>query len=108
MNNMEIYSRKISSEEAKENYILVFKDKLAFFPSSGKQFDLAHGSTNKRAKVESYRCTCRGPESPHAHYFIRWAGLKPGDVVFIKKDVRKAARYLIQLRSTAAQEQFCG
>jgi len=105
---METYSRKISSEEAKENYILVFKDKLAFFPSQGRQFDLTHGTTHKRSKVESYPCACRGPESPHEHYFIRWGGLKEGDMIFIKNDAKKAARYVLQLRSTVAQEQFCG
>ncbi|HLF20405.1 MAG TPA: hypothetical protein VI704_06415 [Bacteroidota bacterium] len=105
---MEAYSRKISSEEARENYILVYKDKLAFFPSLGRQFDLTHGTMHKRAKVESYQCTCRGPESRHEHYFIRWDGLKQGDMVFIKKDAKKAARYVLQLQSTVAQEQFCG
>ena len=105
---MEIYSRKISSEEARENYILVYKDKLAFFPTPGRQFEVTHGAMHKRAKVESYPCACRGPEAPHEHYFIRWDGLKQGDTVFIKKDAKKAARYVVQLRSTVSQKQLCG
>ncbi len=105
---MDTYSRKISSEEARENYILVYKDNLAFFPMLGKQFDLTHGTTHKRAMVESYHCECRGPESPHEHYFIRWEGLKPGDNIFLQRDSRKAGTYKLQIRSVSSQREMCG
>ena len=104
---MEVYSRKISSEEANESYVLVFKDRLSFFPT-GKTFELNQGPAQKHVKVESYRCTCRGPESPHVHYFIKWDGLKAGDTVFIKKDPKKATRYLLQMRSAEGQGGLCG
>ena len=103
-----MYSRKISSEEEKENYVMVFKDKLSFFPTAGRTFELYQGPALKHVKVESYRCTCRGPESPHEHYFIAWKGLKAGDTVIIKKDPKKAAGYTLQLRSSEGQAELCG
>ncbi|MBI4428908.1 MAG: hypothetical protein HY562_07300 [Ignavibacteriales bacterium] len=105
---MDTYSRKISAEEARENYILVYKEKLAFFPMLGRQFDLMHGATHKRAKVESYHCECRGPESAHEHYFIRWEGLKAGDNIFVQRDPKKAGKYKLQIRSDSAQRGMCG
>ena len=104
----QVYSRKISSEEEKENYVMVFKDKLSFFPAGGRTFELHQGTAQKRVKVESYRCTCRGPESPHEHYFIPWKGLKAGDIVIIRKDPKKAAGYTLQLRSSEGQSGLCG
>lgn len=105
---MEVYSRKISPDEASKNYMFVLKDSLSFFPMSGRMFELHKGSSLKRVKVESYHCTCRGPEAPHEHYFIPWDGLKAGDMIFIKKDSKKATRYLLQVRSTEGQSGFCG
>ena len=80
------YSRRISSEEANKGYVFVLKDSLSFFPHIGKPFDLVSSVTTKKASVESYECKCRGPQLPHDHYFIRWAGLKRGDKVSIEKD----------------------
>ena len=105
---MEVYSRKISSEEANESYVLVFKDKLSFFPTAGRTFELYQGPAQKSVKVESYRCTCRGPESPHEHYFIPWKGLKAGDTAIIRKNPKKAAGYTLQLRSSEGQGGLCG
>lgn len=104
----QVYSRKISNEEEKENYVMVFKDKLSFFPTAGRTFELYQGPALKRVKVESYRCTCRGPELPHEHYFIPWKGLKAGDTVIIRKDPKKAAGYTLQLRSSEGQAELCG
>lgn len=92
-----VYSRKISSGEAREGYILVLKDKLSTFPPLGKTFDLVKGDVSKRAKVESYPCTCRGPDLPHEHYFIRWSGLEAGDKIEIEKDVTEEGRYLLRV-----------
>ena len=30
------------------------------------------------ARIESYACSCRGPEKPHEHWFVRVPGLHPG------------------------------
>jgi hypothetical protein len=92
------YSRKVSSEEAREGYLLVLKNKLNLFPPLGKRFDLLQNDVLGRAKVESYRCTCRGPELPHEHYFIRWKGLRPKDRVEIREDPERQGRYLVQIR----------
>ncbi|MGB8657771.1 MAG: hypothetical protein WCE90_08305 [Candidatus Zixiibacteriota bacterium] len=92
-----VYTRKISSEEAREGYILVLKDKLPFFPPIGEEFDLTRGGKKKKAKVESYHCTCRGPDLPHEHYFIRWKGLKAKDRVEIERVAKKQGMYLLKL-----------
>lgn len=79
------YARRISSEEAKEEYILVLKNRLSFFPPRNTLFDITAGTSRKRVAVESYRCTCQGPDEPHNHYFIRWKGLKRRDRLTITK-----------------------
>ena len=83
MSSKKIYSRKISSTEAEENFIFILKNKLSFFPEIEKEFELGDGNSSKEVKVESYPCTCRGPERPHEHFFIRWKGLEAGDKVEI-------------------------
>jgi len=92
------YSRRVSSEEAREGYLLVLKSKLQLFPHFGEAFDLVQNDSVAKAKVESYRCTCRGPELPHEHYFIRWKGLGAKDEVEIRKDPEIQGRYLIRIR----------
>ncbi len=97
MTKDERYSRKISSEEAKKGYIFVLRDKLSFFPPRGKPFDLCMDDVEKRVAVESYDCTCRGPDLPHEHYFIRWERLRFGDKISIKKDEKAAQRYHLSI-----------
>jgi len=87
------YIRKISSEEAREGYILVLKSRLRFFPPVGEAFEMAQGTQRKRAKVESVPCICRGPGKPHEHYFVRWNGLKRGGRVAIEKVAGAPRRY---------------
>jgi hypothetical protein len=85
MSSVPSYARKISSEEAKEEYILVLKNKLSFFPPRNTLFEMTAGTLRKKVAVESYRCTCQGPDEPHEHYFIQWKGLKAGDRLTITK-----------------------
>lgn len=80
-----LYERKISTDEANEGYFLVLKNKLSFFPIVGTPFRIKAGTRNKKAIVESYRCTCQGPDEPHEHYYIRWPGLAKGDRVIVKR-----------------------
>ena len=91
------YSRKISSEEAAEGYVLVLKSKLSFFPPLGKTFQLVQDGKQRRVRVESYRCACRGPDLPHEHYFIRWKGLRSGDKLEIREDAEKLGRFFIRV-----------
>ena len=79
------YERKISSEEAEQEYFLVLKNKLSFFPEIGLSFSIKDGDKTKRAKVESYACHCQGIELPHEHYFVKWKGLAKGDILRIQK-----------------------
>jgi len=97
MKDRRAYARKISSEEAREGYVMILKNRLAFFPPVGKTFHLIHDNVRSRARVESYRCTCRGPDLPHEHYFIRWKGLKARDRIDIREDPSKQSRYIIQI-----------
>lgn len=106
--NSNVYTRTISHEEASDRWFMVLKDSLAFFPLEGLPFDLVKGSTAMKSRVESMPCMCRGEDKPHRHYFIRSEGLKEGDTITIRKDARKANRYLMQVRSAVAQRGFCG
>lgn len=81
-----VYTRKISSKEAKEGFIFILKNRLNFFPQLGSKFKLIDYDLIKEVSVESYPCTCRGPDLPHEHYFIQWEGLKAGDKVKITKE----------------------
>jgi hypothetical protein len=92
------YSRKISSEEAREGYVLVLKNKLNFFPPIGKAFSLKKDDLIRQVNVESYPCACRGAELPHEHYFISWGGLKAGDSVEIRKDPESDLKYHLRVR----------
>jgi hypothetical protein len=107
MMKSEVYSRKISSSEAKEGHIMILKSSLSFFPFGGA-FDLVSGNSTKKVKVESYHCECRGPAEPHEHYFIVWPALNAGDVVIIEKDARRPRTYRLKVRSQVAQKGFCG
>jgi len=91
------YSRKISSKEAQENFIFILKNKLSFFPPLGNTFKLVTDELSKEVKVESYPCTCRGPERPHEHYFISWEGLEAGNKVKIIKDPDEEGKYNLQI-----------
>lgn len=84
MDTKNVYSRKISSKEAQEDFIFILKNKLSFFPEN--IFELSDGDLSKEVKVESYSCTCRGPERPHEHYFISWEGLDAGNKIEIVKN----------------------
>ncbi|MGB2868686.1 MAG: hypothetical protein WBD36_09555 [Bacteroidota bacterium] len=87
------YSRRISTEEAREGYIMILKNRLSLFPPRGKPFDIKEGDVVKHASVESYSCTCQGPDLPHDHYFIRWEGLKKGmKVTLAKSETEKEYR----------------
>jgi len=92
-----VYSRRVSSEEAREGYLLVLKNKLHFFPPLATDFHIVQDDVISKAKVESYRCTCRGPDLPHEHYFIRWKGLGANDKVQIRKDPDKQGTYIIHI-----------
>jgi len=104
----ELYNRTISAEESKEGYFMILKDRLSFFPMIGRAFELQSGSAAREARVESYHCECRGPDKPHDHYFVRWNDLKKGDQIVVRRDMKKPARYQLQIRSAIAQQGFCG
>lgn len=96
MANQNTYSRKISSKEAKEGFIFILKSKLSFFPPLGNTFELITDELSREVKLESYPCTCRGPERPHDHYFIRWEGLEAGDKIEIIRDSENKYKLQIQ------------
>ncbi len=91
-----IYRRRISSEEAREGYIMVLKSALGFFPAIGVDFAMDEGGAVRKARVESYHCECRGSELPHEHYFIKAGGLKQGALVKIEKDPRTPGKFVLR------------
>ncbi len=91
------YRRRVSTDEAREGYVLVLKNRLGIFPPIGEPFTLALGGASCRARVESVSCTCRGPERPHEHYLIRWPGLRAGQEITIERAPDEPTRYVIAL-----------
>jgi hypothetical protein len=78
------YERRISSEEAREGYILILRNRLALFPPPGEDFVLVADGAAFRTRVEASPCECRGPAEPHEHYFIRRPGLVRGQRIVIR------------------------
>ncbi|MEW6142587.1 MAG: hypothetical protein AB1597_05435 [Chloroflexota bacterium] len=90
------YTRKVSSEEVREGHILILKNWLGYFPPLHQKFLLTSGNTVRRVAIESYPCTCVGPDKPHEHYFIRWPGLKKGICIQIDMDSKSPGRYVLK------------
>ncbi len=80
------YQRKISAVEAREQYLFVTKNRLDFFPPAPTPFSLRVGKDKLTVRIESYPCTCRGPELPHQHYFVRCKGLTAGATAIVTFD----------------------
>jgi len=97
MNTKSVYSRKISSKEADNDFIFILKNRLSFFPELGEKFELEDDNLRKEVKVEYYPCTCRGPDRPHEHYFICWEGLKFGDRIEIIKNSENENKYNLKI-----------
>ncbi|TMI31999.1 hypothetical protein E6H27_05990 [Candidatus Bathyarchaeota archaeon] len=99
MRMKDVYSKKITSEEEQGGYVIVLKDRVSFFPSLGRRFQIIQNGRSRRAMVESYPCTCRGPKLPHSHSFVRVKAVKSGDRVTIRKDSKNGTRFLLQIQS---------
>jgi hypothetical protein len=99
------YSRKVASEEAREGYIMVLKGALAFFPALGKPFEMRRGRSTRAVRIESRPCTCRGPDKPHEHYFIRWNGLNTGDRIAIRKKGASEGAYVLTVARCGVAER---
>src|SRR5438445_12023972 len=99
MNTEDVYSEKITSEEEQGGYVIVLKDRLSCFPALGRRFQMIQNGRSRRAMLESYPCSCRGPELPHSHFFVRVKALKSGDRVTVRKDSKSGTRYLLQVEN---------
>jgi hypothetical protein len=99
MRMKDVYSKKITSEEEQGGYVIVLKDRLPFFPSSGRRFQMIQNGRSRRAMLESYPCSCRGPDLPHSHFFVKLKAVKSGDRVTIRKDSKTGTRYHLQVQS---------
>ncbi len=87
--NRSSYRRKLSAEEAREQYIFVTKDALEFFPPLEQPFELAVGDTPLRVGLSAVDCSCVG--QPHQHYRIE-AGELAALVEFSRGSVFTIAR----------------
>jgi len=99
MRPKDVYSKKITSEEEQGGYVIVLKDRLSFFPPLGRRFQVIQNGRSRRAMLESYPCSCRGPELPHSHFFVRVKALKSGDRVTVRKDSKSGTRYRLQIQN---------
>ncbi|HEV2118631.1 MAG TPA: hypothetical protein VGS11_00775 [Candidatus Bathyarchaeia archaeon] len=99
MRMKDVYSKKITSEEEQGGYVIILKDRLSFFPTSGRRFQMLQNGRARRAMVESYPCSCRGPGFPHSHFFVRVKAVKSGDRVTIRKESKSGTRYLLQVQN---------
>lgn len=87
-----IYTRRLSTTEVKEGFILILKDKVKFFPDSGKPFLLRFGNKEYKTEVTAIDCTCQGPDKPHQHWhmdaqsFIHLLGASKPRVVISRSD----------------------
>jgi hypothetical protein len=97
MDTKTIYSRKISSKEAEKGFIFILKNKLSFFPALNDNFILEDGKLSQEVCVDSYPCTCRGPERPHEHYFVRFEGLEAGDKIEITRSTSNDDKYFLKI-----------
>jgi len=97
MSSKNSYSRRISSKEAEEGFIFILKNKLSFFPELGEKFVLTNNDSSREVIVDSYPCTCRGPERPHEHYFIRFEELESGDKIEITKTNSSESNYFLKI-----------
>lgn len=68
--NKNLFKRKLSAEEAGENYIMIQKKELDFFPKVGKPFKLKVGKKEFETFIQAVECWCQGPNKPHSHYRI--------------------------------------
>ncbi|HEX9654449.1 MAG TPA: hypothetical protein VGA99_12125 [bacterium] len=64
------FKRKLSTDEAGGNYIMIQKRELDFFPKAGKPFKLKIGRKEVDTSVKAVECWCQGPQKPHSHYRI--------------------------------------
>ncbi|NIR52034.1 hypothetical protein GWO43_25785 [candidate division KSB1 bacterium] len=68
--NMTRFKRKLSAEEIRENFIMIQKKELDFFPKVGKPFKLKINDKTVDTYVTAVECWCQGPNKPHSHYRI--------------------------------------
>jgi hypothetical protein len=99
MRPKDVYSKKVTAEEEQGGYVIVLKDRLSFFPALGRRFQITQNGRSRRAMVESYPCTCRGPDLPHSHFFVRVKAVRSGDRVTVRKDLKSGTRYLLQVQN---------
>jgi hypothetical protein len=62
----------------------------------GNAFGIDVGGDKVGGTLETFPCTCRGPDNPHAHYFLeaeRFKVLEPGSVLELELD--EAAKRVI-------------
>ena len=59
----------------------------------GDTFDVDLSGERVVASLGTFACSCRGPETPHLHYFLesqRFKALSPGSVVDLEVEPRTA------------------
>jgi hypothetical protein len=96
-----LYTRRLSLDESRENYILISKEALSMFPSPGKAFKAGINGKDEEVSIEAVLCSCRGPDNRHEHYHLSLAQaetksrIRKGSLVSIRKE---ESSYNIEVR----------
>ena len=69
-NKMVIYKKRISQTENERRKILILKSQLMKFPPPGTAFSVGFHKKKITTMISSSHCECRGPDTPHVHYYL--------------------------------------
>ena len=96
-----LYARRLSPDESRNRYVFISKDSLKMFPGTGVALMADVNGKEHELFLESFLCTCRGPDAPHKHHRLSFKDMTPkvrlsrGSVVSIRKDKE---RYLVNIK----------
>lgn len=90
-----LYQRKLTIDEVRNNYVLITKEALPLFPHPGKPFKISCQGKKYDSTVLGVECWCQGTRKPHWHYridltpFLGSFSPRPGKRLSIEKKKEK-------------------
>ena len=97
------YKKRISQTENERHKILILKSQLIKFPPPGTAFSVGFHQKKIITMISSSNCDCRGPDTPHVHYYLDlndlWnvADLQQGTVIHLLG--QRKGDYQLQLQT---------
>lgn len=90
--------RTVSRKTPNDGRLEITKVAAAKCERLGASFHVKLGDVQARARLGTMKCTCRGVDNPHVHYFIESEAFKelvPGDEIELELDApHKTVRVL--------------